>query len=71
MKKRIGVWTIEHPTMVNGNAANYTAFVDDGRASDFVSLYGNGKIGLGSGVAHCRNKKVIQYLEDLSLLVQP
>jgi len=69
MKKRIGIWAIEYPTTINGRTVYKTAFVDDGRVSDFVSLEGNGKFGLGVGVAHCRNKRVLSYLVSLSLNV--
>ena len=71
MNKKIGVYTIEYPTTINGSKAEHSAFVVGTRSSDFVSLYGNGKIGVGSGITAClRNKKVVRYLTELSLNIK-
>lgn len=65
--KNIGVWGIEYPASCNGMPkSNRLAFIRDNYKSGFVSLYGDGKIGIESGVS-CGNKQVIKYLEKLSL----
>ena len=64
--KKIGVWRIEWPASCNGIKSNNIAFISDNWRSGFVYLYGNGKIGIESGV-RCGNKQVIKYLEKLSL----
>lgn len=71
MKKKIGVWTIDFPATINGRVASRTAFVTGTYASDFVSLDGNGRIGVGDGVRAClSNKKVTRYLVNLSLNIE-
>jgi len=65
--KKIGVWNIEFPATINGRLSNRTAFVRDNYKSDFVTLYGGGKIGISSGLKGIGNKKIIDYLEKLSL----
>lgn len=62
---KIGVWRIEFPTTCNGRIAPNTAFLCNNWTSDFVTLYGDGRIGIGDGVK-CNNKKVLQKLETLS-----
>ena len=67
MSNKIGVWDIEFPVSINGSLSSRTAFVRDNYKSDFVTLYGGGKIGISSGLRGIGNKKVIAYLEKLSL----
>jgi len=69
--KRIGVWNIEYPARINGHLSDRTAFVRDNYKSDFVTLYGGGKIGMSSGLRGIGNKKIIAYLEKLSLNLTP
>ena len=64
--KTIGVWGIEYPASLNGIQSDNVAFIRDNWRSGFVYLYGDGKIGIESGV-RCGNKQVIKYLEKLSL----
>lgn len=64
--KNIGVWRITYPCECNEANPKNVAFVADNWKSDFVYLYGNGKIGMSSGLRGIGNKKVIKYLEKLS-----
>jgi hypothetical protein len=66
--RKIGNWTIEYPTTCNGGATHSTAFVCGKWASDFVSLYGQGRIGIGSGITPPAS--VIKYLEQLSRSIE-
>lgn len=66
--RKFGKWEIEFPTTINGNVTTRTAFVREHYVSGFVSLYGQGNIGVDSALPKLP-KAVTKYLVKLSLKV--